>query len=63
MPDPYKTVTITLTNSATVTITCSSTMGGPEVKQMILQGMRSGGFFANDGAFYPSSAILKIAMD
>ena len=61
MADTPKTITISLANAATATIT-TGLFGVPDVRQLIMQQMRSGGFFDDKGDFYPTSAILKISI-
>lgn len=46
-------------NSATVTLTTSD---GPTAKQMAQSIIKNGGVWADDGVYYPATAILKIGI-
>lgn len=46
-------------NSATVTLT---TTDAPTAKQMAQSIIKNGGTWADDGLFYPATAILKIGV-
>lgn len=46
-------------NSATVTLTTSD---GPTAKQMAQSIIKNGGVWADDGVYYPATAILKIGV-
>jgi len=55
------TLTVTLTNSSSVTVTLP-TADWPDAKTFIQQIPKSGGIFADDGAYYLASAIQKVVI-
>lgn len=62
MPDPKK-ITLTLTNATNVTVTMASADDGtPELQRRVMQIVKAGGVWADDGAFYPAP-FLKITVE
>lgn len=57
------TATLTLVNAATVTKTFSATVSDlPTAKETIAQYCKNGGMYADNGNFYPTSAIFSVGL-
>lgn len=56
------TLTITLVTSSTVTKTLSAATDLPTAKEQVAQFCKNGGTYADNGLFYPTSAIVSIAI-
>lgn len=55
----FATNSVSNANSATVTLT---TTDGATAKQMAQSIIKNGGVWADDGVYYPATAILKIGI-